>query len=143
MYKGRERTPENKLSEGIEKLEMSLFLSERGLSSVDDLPIDVMDRAREIASLDEFDNIGTVKELLVTELQIFKLSEQGLSEDELAEVVEDSLTKVAKILLSDSTHVSNDQEAHLIIRNALKKSPKGINFTDTLLESIKDRKEIR
>jgi hypothetical protein len=102
-----------------------------------------MDRAREIASLDEFDNINTVKELLVTELQIFKLSEQGLSEDELAEVVEESLTKVAKILLSDSSHVSNDQEAHLVLRNALKRSLKGIHFTNTLLESVKDRKAIR
>ena len=52
MHKGPERTPENKLEQSIEELEMSLLLNKNGFTSVEDLPFDVMDRVREIAARD-------------------------------------------------------------------------------------------
>jgi hypothetical protein len=143
MHKGGGRTLENKLEEANEKLDMFNLLSEKGFSSVEDLPVDIMDRLKEIALLEGLDNIDTVKELLVTELQIFKLNKLGMSEDELTEEIEESLTKVAKILLSDTAHSSNDEEAHLVLRSALKKSPTGLRFTDALLEAVQERKAIR
>jgi hypothetical protein len=143
MHKSPERTLENKLEEVIEKTEVVLLLNEAGFSSAEELPIDVMDRLREIASLDTFDNLDTVKELLVTELQIFKLSEQGLSEDEMVEEISADLADVAKLLLSDNSYISNEEEAHLVLRSALKKSPSGLRFTDSLLESVNERKSIR
>jgi hypothetical protein len=143
MHKGGGRTLENKLEEANEKLDMFNLLSEKGFSSVEDLPVDIMDRLKEIALLEGLDNIDTVKELLVTELQIFKLNKLGMSEDELTEEIEESLTKVAKILLSDTAHSSNEEEAHLVLRSALKKSPTGLRFTDALLEAVQERKAVR
>ena len=143
IHKGRERSAINMLEEVGEKLDVVMRLTKAGFSFTDEIQEDVMDRAREIAGLDAFDNLETVKELLIIELQIQKLASGGLTHDELAEEVETDLTEVAKILLSDNAYTSNDEEAHLVLRSALKKSPDGARFTNALLEAVEERKSIR
>ncbi|OGG65312.1 hypothetical protein A2Z56_02005 [Candidatus Kaiserbacteria bacterium RIFCSPHIGHO2_12_45_16] len=143
IHKGRERSAINMLEEVGEKLDVVMRLTKAGFSFTDEIQEDVMDRAREIAGLDTFDNLETVKELLIIELQIQKLASGGLTHDELAEEVETDLTEVAKILLSDNAYTSNDEEAHLVLRSALKKSPDGAKFTDSLLEAVEERKAVR
>lgn len=142
-HTGKERSAINKLEEAVEKMDIVLRLKEAGFSYTDDIEADIMERAREIAALEAFDNLETVKELLIIELQIQKLAASGLTHEDLAEEVEADLTDVAKILLSDNGHNSTDEEAHLILRSALKKSPDGTRFTDVLLQTIEERKAIR
>lgn len=142
-HNGRERSAINKLEEAVEKMDIVLRLKDAGFSFTDEIQADIMERAREIAALETFDNLETVKELLIIELQIQKLAASGLTHEDLTEEVEADLTDVAKILLSDSGYNSTDEEAHLVLRSALKKSPDGARFTDALLQTIEERKVIR
>lgn len=143
MYPGPERTPINKLEEAIEKLELVNLLQQSSYTFADELPEDVVDRAREIALLDSIDSIDTVKELTVIEFIIQQLAQSGASEEELAEEVESSLLDVAKLLLTESSHTATDEEARMVLRGALKSSPTGSRFTNVLLDAVKSRKKIR
>ena len=79
----------------------------------------------------------------MTELEIHKLTADGVSEDEVAEVIEDRLTTIVRTLLSNTSHVSSTEEAHLVLRSALKRAPNGLGYTNSLLETVDEGALVR
>lgn len=142
-YPGAERSPINKIEEAIEKLELVTLLQQSGYSSVDELPENIVDRAKEIALLDGIDDINQVKELTVIEFIIQQLAEKGASAEEIAEEVESSLYEVTALLLAAPGRTVTEEETKMVLRGTLQKSPTGAQFTNHLLESVAARKAIR